>query len=92
MKANLLYDALDSIPLYKPTVSREDRSKMNVVWVLNDPALDKELLNLAEKEGITGIQGHRTAGGFRASLYNAMPLDGVKTLVDMLTSFANQKG
>ncbi len=91
-KADLLYQTLDSIPLYKPTVEQEDRSLMNAVWVLSDPALDKELLQLAEKEGITGIQGHRTAGGFRASMYNAMPLSGVQTLVDLLKDFANQKG
>jgi phosphoserine aminotransferase len=91
-KADLLYQTLDSIPLYKPTVAVEDRSLMNVVWVLNDKELEKPLLEFAEKEGITGIQGHRTAGGFRASLYNAMPIQGVKTLVELLTTFAKQKG
>jgi phosphoserine aminotransferase len=91
-KANLLYNTLDSIPLYNPTVAKEDRSLMNVVWVMSDPALDKELLQTAQKEGITGIQGHRTAGGFRASLYNAMPMSGVQTLVELLTNFANHKG
>lgn len=91
-KADLLYQTLDSIPLYKPTVAMEDRSLMNVVWVLNDKELEKPLLELAEKEGITGIQGHRTAGGFRASLYNAMPIQGVETLVDLLTTFARQNG
>jgi phosphoserine aminotransferase len=91
-KADLLYNTLDSIPLYNPTVAKEDRSLMNVVWVMADPVLDKELLQMAEREGITGIQGHRTAGGFRASLYNAMPMSGVQTLVDLLTTFANLKG
>lgn len=91
-KAALLYDTLDAIPLYKPTVAKEDRSLMNVVWVMQDPSLDAELLAMAEDEGITGIQGHRTAGGFRASLYNAMPLEGVETLVQMLEYFADKKG
>ena len=91
-KAALLYDTLDSIPLYTPTVAREDRSLMNVVWVMANKALDSELLAMAEKEGINGIQGHRTAGGFRASLYNAMPLSGVETLVQLLHHFAQTKG
>lgn len=90
-KAGLLYDTLDKISIYKPTVAEEDRSLMNVVWVMEDPRLDAELLALAEKEGISGIQGHRTAGGFRASLYNAMPFDGVKTLVQLLEYFASKK-
>lgn len=91
-KARLLYQTLDSIPLYHATVLPEDRSLMNVVWVLTDKALDRELLLMAENEGITGIQGHRTAGGFRASLYNAMPLSSVETLVELLQYFARIKG
>jgi phosphoserine aminotransferase len=91
-KAAMLYDTLDAIPLYQPTVAKEDRSLMNVVWVMADKSHDRELLDMAEKEGITGIQGHRTAGGFRASLYNAMPLSGVETLVQLLRHFAQVKG
>lgn len=91
-KASLLYETLDKSPIYHPTVAREDRSLMNVVWVMDDPRLDAELLAMAETEGIVGIQGHRTAGGFRASLYNAMPLEGVQTLVSLLNHFAGQKG
>jgi phosphoserine aminotransferase len=91
-KARLLYDTLDKISIYQPTVAMEDRSLMNVVWVMEDPRLDAELLALSGKEGITGIQGHRTAGGFRASLYNAMPMDGAKTLVQLLEYFAAKKG
>lgn len=91
-KAALIYNTLDTISIYRPTVAVEDRSLMNVVWVMQDPAMDNELLLLAEKEGITGIQGHRTAGGFRASLYNAMPLEGVETLVQLLEYFARKKG
>ncbi len=91
-KAALLYKTLDTIPVYRPTVAVEDRSLMNIVWVMKDPAQDAFLLDMAEKEGITGIQGHRTAGGFRASLYNAMPLGGVETLVDILKYFAQKHG
>jgi phosphoserine aminotransferase len=91
-KAALLYGMLDRTDIYNPTVAMEDRSLMNVVWVMKDTRMDAELLAMAEKEGITGIQGHRTAGGFRASLYNAMPLEGVKTLVQLLEYFAAKKG
>lgn len=91
-KAGLLYKTLDALPVYQPTVAAEDRSLMNVVWVMQDPSLDSLLLDMAAKEGITGIQGHRTAGGFRASLYNAMPLSGVETLVDLLHYFAKKHG
>jgi phosphoserine aminotransferase len=91
-KAKLLYHTLDTIPLYKPTVAVEDRSLMNVVWVLQKPELDNALLSMAEAEGIVGIQGHRTAGGFRASLYNAMPLESVATLSKLLEYFAQKHG
>jgi phosphoserine aminotransferase len=91
-KASLLYNTLDAIPLYKPTVAVEDRSLMNIVWLLNDKVLESELLTLAEKEGIMGIQGHRTAGGFRASLYNAMPLESVAVLCDFLKHFSEIRG
>jgi len=91
-KASLLYKTLDALPVYQPTIALADRSLMNVVWVMKDPSLDKMLLDMAAKEGITGIQGHRTAGGFRASIYNAMPISGVETLVDILTYFAQKKG
>lgn len=91
-KANLLYNTLDNLPIYQPTVAKEDRSQMNIVWVMENPDYDAELLKMAAKEGITGIQGHRTAGGFRASLYNAMPMEGVETLVQLLAYFASKKG
>lgn len=91
-KARLLYHTLDTISLYKPTVASEDRSLMNVVWVLENPELDNALLAMAEAEGIVGIQGHRTAGGFRASLYNAMPLESVATLSQLLEYFAQKHG
>jgi phosphoserine aminotransferase len=91
-KARLLYHTLDTIPMYKPTVVVEDRSLMNVVWVLENPTLDHALLSMAEAEGIVGIQGHRTAGGFRASLYNAMPMESVRTLSQLLAFFAQKHG
>jgi phosphoserine aminotransferase len=90
-KAALLYDTLDSLPLFRPTVARADRSKMNVVWVMEDKELEKEFLESCTANGMVGIQGHRTAGGFRASLYNALPMDSVRTLTELMKEFATQK-
>jgi len=90
-KAALLYDTLDSLPLFRPTVAKEDRSKMNVVWVMEDKELEKEFLETCTANGMVGIQGHRTAGGFRASLYNALPIDSVRILTELMKEFATQK-
>lgn len=91
-KAKLLYDAIDYLPLFMPTVALEDRSDMNVVWVMTDKTLEAEFLDQCTEAGIVGIQGHRTAGGFRASLYNALPLSSVQMLVELMTDFATKKG
>jgi phosphoserine aminotransferase len=90
-KADLLYREIDSNPLFKGTVAKEDRSKMNVCFVINEPKLELEFLNQCRKEDIVGIKGHRTTGGFRASLYNAMPLESVEFLVETMRNFANRK-
>lgn len=90
-KAALLYDTLDSLPIFRPTVAKEDRSKMNVVWVMEDKELEKEFLESCTANGMVGIQGHRTAGGFRASLYNALPMDSVRILTELMKEFATQK-
>jgi phosphoserine aminotransferase len=91
-KAALLYEALDTLPIYRPTVAVEDRSLMNVVWVMPDEVLEKEFLALCKKEGMVGIKGHRSVGGFRASLYNALPLSSVEALVQLMRHFAENKG
>lgn len=90
-KAGLLYDTLDSLPVFHPTVVKKDRSKMNVVFVM-ESGLEKEFLDLCKKEGMVGIKGHRNVGGFRASLYNALPLGSVKALTDLMSHFAQVKG
>lgn len=90
-KAALLYDTLDSLPIFRPTVAKEDRSKMNVVFVMDDKAMEKEFLTTCKENGMVGIQGHRTAGGFRASMYNAMPLESVRVLTELMKEFATQK-
>lgn len=90
-KAALLYDTLDSLPIFRPTVAKEDRSKMNVVFVMDDKAMEKEFLATCKENGMVGIQGHRTAGGFRVSMYNAMPLESVRVLTELMKEFATQK-
>ena len=91
-KANLFYETLDSLPLFKGPVAKEDRSKMNAVFVLDNPVIEKEFLDLCHREGMIGIKGHRSVGGFRASMYNALSIDSVKALTDLMKDFARQKG
>ena len=91
-KAGLFYDTLDSLPVFKGTVAREDRSKMNAVFVMDDPALEKEFAELCKKEGLYGIKGHRSVGGFRVSMYNALPLESVEVLTGLMKDFAVRKG
>lgn len=91
-KAELFYQTIDSLPLFRGTAAKEDRSKMNACFVIEDPSVEKEFLALAEAEGMVGIQGHRTAGGFRVSMYNALPHASVEALTSMMKYFANKKG
>ena len=90
-KASLLYQTLDSLPMFQGPVAKEDRSLMNAVFVMQDPKMEKEFLTAAEKEGMIGIKGHRSVGGFRISLYNALPLESVVAITDFLKSFAHHK-
>lgn len=89
-KATLLYDAIDSSDLFYAPVVVEDRSRMNVVFKLNDESLTDSFLKKADRKGIMGIKGHRSVGGLRASIYNAMDLEGVKVLVDTIEEFSRQ--
>ncbi|HTD93690.1 MAG TPA: 3-phosphoserine/phosphohydroxythreonine transaminase [Chitinophagaceae bacterium] len=91
-KAKLFYDTLDSLPIFKGTVAREDRSKMNAVFVMEDAALEKKFAELCKKEGLYGVKGHRSVGGFRISMYNALALDSVVVLTDLMKYFAQQHG
>lgn len=90
-KAALLYNEIDSNELFTGTVKKEDRSKMNVCFVMNDPALESSFLEYTTSLGIVGIKGHRSVGGFRASLYNALPVSSVQVLVDAMRTFAGKK-
>ena len=89
-KAALLYEEIDSNPLFTGTVAKEDRSKMNVCFVMKDTALEEKFLAFTKEQNIIGIKGHRLVGGFRASLYNALPISSVQVLVDAMKSFALQ--
>jgi len=86
-KAALIYDYLDNSKFYKGTVVSEFRSLMNVPFVLPNESFDKEFLKQAKNAGLINLKGHRSVGGMRASIYNAMPIEGVKKLVDFMKSF-----
>ena len=87
-KAKKLYDYIDSSDFYTAPVREKDRSLMNVVFVTGDEALDKEFVAAAREEGMTNLNGHRSIGGMRASIYNAMPEEGVDKLIDFMKRFA----
>lgn len=86
-KATLLYNAIDNSKLFKPTAAKEDRSNMNVCFVMEDPEKEKAFLEFSKQNNIYGIKGHRSVGGFRASLYNALPLSSVEYLVGKMEEF-----
>ena len=87
-KAAALYREIDENPLFTGTVIKEDRSKMNVCFVMNDPSLEEDFLRYTKEQNIVGIKGHRLVGGFRASLYNALPISSVQVLVSAMKEFA----
>jgi phosphoserine aminotransferase len=91
-KSALLYHALDTLPVFIPTVEKNSRSHMNVCFLTQTPELEKEFLALCDAAGIYGIRGHRSVGGFRASLYNALPPESVQLLVELMKEFAVKKG
>lgn len=87
-KANLLYDLLDSTEFYQCPVATADRSRMNIPFTLSNPELDNEFLKQADNLGLIQLKGHRSVGGMRASIYNAMPIAGVSALVTFMKEFA----
>jgi phosphoserine aminotransferase len=89
-KAKLLYDEIDRNKLFNsPVPSEEDRSDMNVTFVMNEEYKDKEadFLQYATSQGMVGVKGHRSVGGFRASIYNALPLESAKALAQTMKEF-----
>ncbi len=89
-KAALLYDFLDQSSLFQGTVAKKDRSLMNVPFVTGDASMDTWFIEAAAKAGFVNLKGHRTVGGMRASIYNAMPLEGVEKLVQFMDKFEQE--
>ena len=89
-KAKILYDFLDQSKLFKGTVEPEDRSLMNVPFVTGDADLDAKFVKEATEAGFVNLKGHRTVGGMRASIYNAMPKEGVEKLVEFMKKFEEE--
>jgi phosphoserine aminotransferase len=88
-KSELLYNAIDNSRMFRGTVVKEDRSRMNVTFVMAPgyENLEEEFLAFTKSKGMVGLKGHRSVGGFRASLYNALPLESVQVLVDAMKEF-----
>jgi len=91
-KAQLLYDLLDQSRFYHSPVDKRDRSRMNIPFTLKDANLDEEFLRQADQHGLVQLKGHRSVGGMRASVYNAMPVEGVRTLVQFMREFERRHG
>lgn len=89
-KANLLYNEIDRNPLFKGTAAKEDRSNMNVTFLLNDEAHQEKFDSMWKAAGISGLAGHRSVGGYRASMYNALPIESVQILVDVMKELENK--
>ena len=89
-KAKILYDFLDESKLFKGTVRKEDRSLMNVPFVTGDKEMDAKFVKEAKAAGFENLKGHRSVGGMRASIYNAMPMEGVKALVEFMKKFEEE--
>lgn len=90
-KANLLYNAIDNSRMFVGTAAKEARSIMNICFVMKEKYADKEdaFMEFAKTKGMIGIKGHRSVGGFRASAYNALPIESVQALVDCMNEFEN---
>ena len=91
-KAKLFYNTLDDLGLFRGVVAKDDRSLMNATFVIDNPVLEKEFLELCKAEGMIGVKGHRSVGGFRVSMYNALPIESVIAITDLMKDFARQKG
>ncbi|VTP99234.1 Phosphoserine aminotransferase [Sphingobacterium daejeonense] len=91
IKARTLYDEIDRNPFFKGTAAVEDRSRMNVTFVMDTPELEAEFLALAKERNLIGIKGHRSVGGFRASIYNALSISSINALIDTMREFEERK-
>ena len=91
-KAELLYTTLENIPFINLPVAKENRSKMNVVFTMNDEQLGKDFLQTCKDNSMYGVKGHRSVGGFRISLYNALQMDSLQAMVSLINDFAQKQG
>ena len=91
-KAQVLYDYLDASSFFRSPVRKEDRSRMNVPFKLADESLDDAFLKATKEAGMVQLKGHRSVGGMRASIYNAMPVEGVRALCDYMKDFEKRHG
>lgn len=91
-KADVIYHEIDTNPMFKGTTAIEDRSKMNVTFLLTDESAKEEFDKMWNEAGIVGLKGHRSVGGYRASMYNALSLESVKVLTEVMNEFARVKG
>ncbi|MEO8734769.1 MAG: 3-phosphoserine/phosphohydroxythreonine transaminase [Flavobacteriales bacterium] len=91
-KAELLYSTVDRLPIFQGTTAKEDRSEMNATFVLKDAALEPAFDAMWKEAGISGIRGHRSVGGYRASMYNALPIESVQALTEVMEQFAKKNG
>ena len=91
-KANAIYDVLDASGFYRSPVAKDDRSRMNIPFTLADEGLDEPFLKAAKQRGLIQLKEHRSVGGMRASVYNAMPIEGVHTLVEFMRDFERKHG
>lgn len=89
-KANVLYQAIDTLPLFNCPITVEDRSKMNAVFFIEDETLQNKFLDLCKENGMVGVKGYRTVGGIRVSMYNALPIESVLAFTQLMHSFSNQ--
>ena len=89
-RAYLFYKTLNELPVFTPIVAKEDRSLMNATFSIKDPELEKEFLDLCKENGMIGVKGHRSVGGLRVSMYNALPLNSVQAICDLMKEF-NEK-
>ncbi len=90
MKSNTFYTEMDANPLFYGTVEKEDRSQMNATFLMKDESLEPEFDKILKEAGISGLRGHRSVGGYRASMYNALPLESVKVLTSVMREMANK--
>lgn len=91
-RADLLYNTIDSLPLFQAKVAKEDRSQMNAVFFIENETLQNQFLDQCKQAGFVGVKGYRTVGGIRVSMYNALPMSSVKAMTDLMQDFAKQHG